>query len=136
MATNNGAASWSGWIAFAGILMILRGISQAFLGITALVNNQYLLVTGGNGNGLVLSTAHTTAWGWVDLAVGLVVLAAGFSLLHGSNWARIFAIVFMGFSFLVNMAFLGIFPVWSIVAMVVDALILYALVVYGKEVAR
>lgn len=137
MATNNNAVSgWSGWIAFAGILMILRGISEAFLGITALVNHQYLLITGGHGNGLVLTTAHTAAWGWVDLAVGVVVLAAGFSLLHGSNWARIFAIVFTGFSFLVNMAFLGVFPVWSVVAMVVDALILYALIVYGKEVVR
>lgn len=130
---NNNASSWSGWIAFAGILMILRGISQAFLGITALVNKQYLLITG-DSHGLILSTAHTAAWGWVDLAVGLVVLAAGFSLLHGSNWARIFAIIFVGFSFLANMAFLGVFPVWSIVAMVVDALILYALVVYGREV--
>lgn len=132
---NNNATGWSGWIAFAGILMILRGISQAFLGITALVNKQYLLVTGSN-NQLILSTAHTAAWGWVDLAVGVIVLAAGFSLLHGSNWARIFAIVFVGFSFLVNMAFLGVFPVWSIVAMVVDALILYALIVYGREIAR
>jgi hypothetical protein len=130
---NNNASGWTGWIAFAGILMILRGVSQAFLGITALVNKQYLLITGSNGHGLVLSTAHTSAWGWVDLAVGLVVLAAGFSLLHGSNWARIFAIVFMGFSFLVNMAFLGIFPVWSIVAMAVDVFVLYALIVYGKE---
>lgn len=134
MATNNGASNWSGWIAFAGILMILRGISEAFLGITALVNRQYLLVTGHNG--LILTTAHTTAWGWVDLAVGLVVLAAGFSLLHGSNWARIFAIIFTGFSFLVNMAFLGVFPVWSIVSMAVDALVLYALIVYGREVVR
>lgn len=135
MATNNGASGWTGWIAFAGILMILRGLSEAFLGITALINKQYLLITGSN-NQLVLSTAHTSAWGWVDLAVGLTVLAAGFSLLHGSNWARIFAVVFTSFSFLVNMAFLGIFPVWSIVGMVVDALILYALVVYGKEVTR
>lgn len=133
---NNNATGWSGWIAFAGIMMILRGISQAFLGITALVNKQYLLVTSSGNNQLVLSTAHTAAWGWVDLAVGLVVLAAGFSLLHGSTWARIFAVVFVGLSFLVNMAFLGVFPVWSIVAMVVDAFILYALVVYGREVVR
>lgn len=135
MATNNRVAGWSGWIAFAGILMILRGLSEAFLGITALVNKQYLFITG-NTHQLILTTAHTVAWGWVDIAVGLIVLAAGFSLLHGSNWARLVAIVFMGFSFLVNMAFLGVFPVWSVVAMAVDALVLYALVVYGEELAR
>ena len=135
MSTNNGVSGWAGWIYFAGILMILRGVSEVFLGITALINKQYLFITGGNGHGLVITTAHSNAWGWVDLAVGVVVLAAGFSLLHGSNWARVFAVVFTSFAFLVNMAFLGVFPVWSIVAMVVDVVILYALIVHGKEVA-
>jgi hypothetical protein len=134
MATvNNSVTGWTGWIYFAGILMILRGISEAFLGITALINHQYLFITGNNQ--LVLATTHTDAWGWVQLVVGLLVLAAGFSLLHGSNWARIFAIIFASFAFLVNMAFLSVFPVWSIVAMLVDVFIIYALVVHGREVA-
>ncbi len=123
---------WVGWVYFAGILLILRGISEAFLGITALVNKQYLFVTGSNNN-LVVSTANITAWGWVELAVGLLVLAVGFSVLHGSNWARIIAVFFAGAAFLVNLAFLGVFPVWSILAMIVDALIIYALVVHGDE---
>jgi hypothetical protein len=122
---------WVGWVYFAGILLILRGISQAFLGITALVNKHYLFTTANNT--LVFSTSNMTAWGWVDLAVGLLILAVGFSVLHGSTWARIVAVFFTAASFLVNMAFLGVFPVWSIVAMVVDALIIYALVVHGDE---
>jgi hypothetical protein len=32
------------------------------------------------------------------------------------------------------MAFLGVFPVWSIVAMVIDAFVIYALIVHGDEV--
>jgi hypothetical protein len=134
MATNNVGSNWSGWIYFAGILMVLRGLSEAFLGITALINKQYLFITGSN-NQLVLSTAHTAAWGWIDLAIGVIVLAAGFSLLHGSTWARVFAIVFTSFAFLANMAFLGVFPVWSIVAMIVDVFVLYALIVHGREAA-
>lgn len=125
---------WAGWVYFAGILLILRGISQAFLGITALVNKHYLFVN--TNNGLVVTTSNMSAWGWVDLAIGLLVLAVGFSVVHGSTWARVVAVLFTGVSFLVNMAFLGIFPVWSIVAMAVDALIIYALVVHGDEVAR
>jgi hypothetical protein len=130
--TTNYATGWVGWIYFAGLLMILRGVSEAFLGITALVNKQYLLITGNNQ--LVLSTAHTVTWGWVDLVMGLLVLAAGFSLLHGSTWARIFAIVFTSLSFLVNLAFVSVFPVWAVVAMIVNLLVLYALVVHGREV--
>jgi hypothetical protein len=74
------------------------------------------------------------AWGWVDLAIGVLVLAVGFSVLHGSTWARVIAVFFAGLSFLVNMAFLGVFPVWSIVAMVIDAFVIYALIVHGDEV--
>ncbi len=122
---------WVGWVYFAGILLIIRGISQAFLGITALVNKHYLFTT--ENNALVVTTSNMTAWGWVDLAVGLLVLAVGFSVLHGSTWARIVAVFFTACAFLVNLAFLGVFPVWSIVAMVVDALVIYALVVHGDE---
>lgn len=123
---------WVGWVYFAGILLILRGISEAFLGITALVNKHYLFVTGSNSN-LVVSTANINAWGWVELAVGLLVLAVGFSVLHGSTWARIVAVFMAGGAFLVNLAFVGVFPVWAILAMVVDALVIYALVVHGDE---
>lgn len=126
MPSNNNVANLSGWVSLAGVLMILRGIAQAFLGITALVNSQYLLVT--QNNGLVVSAAHTTPWGLVHLGVGVLVLAAGFSLLHGSNWARLFAIVFTSASFLVNLAFLAVFPLWAVVALVIDGFILYGLI--------
>jgi hypothetical protein len=116
---------------FAGILLILRGISQAFLGITALVNERYLFVT--TNNNLVVTTNNINAWGWVDLAIGLLILAVGFSVLHGSTWARVIAVFFTGLSFLVNIAFIGVFPVWAIVGMLIDVIIIYALIVHGDE---
>lgn len=128
--STNGVAPMSGWVVLASIIMVLRGASEAFLGITALINQQYLFIT---NNGIIVTTEHSTAWGWVQLGVGVLVLAAGFSLLHGSTWARIFAIVFMGFMFLVNMVFLGVFPIWAIVAMVLDLFIIYALVVQPDQ---
>ncbi len=123
-------SSMTGWVFFAGVLMILRGASQAFLGITALVNKNYLFVS---SDRLVVATTNITTWGWLHLAIGVLVLAAGFSLLHGSNWARIFAIFFMGIAFLFNMTYLGVFPVWSIVAMIIDVVVIYALVVQGDS---
>ncbi len=133
MPNGTNVTGWVGWVYFAGVLLILRGISEAFLGITALVNKHYLFTT--SNNTLVVSANNMSAWGWVQLAIGVLVLAVGFSVLHGSTWARIVAVLFAGGAFLVNMAFLGIFPVWAIVAMAVDALIIYALVVHGGEVA-
>ena len=132
MATHdNSGNNMVGWVYFAGIIMILRGISDAFLGISALVDKQYLFVT--SNNNLIYTTVNTDTWGWLLLAIGVLVLSAGFSLLHGSNWARIFAIIFMGISFLINMAFLAVFPIWSIVAMVINMVIIYALIVQGRD---
>lgn len=127
MPTNSNVANLSGWVSFAGILLILRGIAEAFVGITALVNNQYLLISEGNQE-LITTVGNTTPWGLVHLAVGVVVLATGFSLLHGSNWARLFAIIFTGAAFLVSLAFLAVFPLWAIIALIVDGFILYGLV--------
>jgi hypothetical protein len=132
--TNNTVTGWVGWVYFAGILMILRGASEAFLGITALINKQYIFITNSN-NQLVASVEHVQTWGWVSLVVGLIVMAAGFSLLHGGTLARILGVAFASAAFLVNMAFLGVFPAWSIIAMIVDVLIIYALVVHGREAA-
>ena len=130
--TNNQVTGWTGWIYFAGLLMILRGLSQAFLGLTALVDKTYLFV---NSEKIVTVTTNMTAWGWIHIALGIVVAAAGLSVMNGSRWARVLATVLAGAAFLANMAFLGVYPVWSIVAMVVDVLVIYALVVHGNEVA-
>lgn len=121
---------WVGWVYFAGILLILRGLGDAFLGITALVNNHYVFVTSSD---LVVTTTNMVAWGWVQLAVGALVAIVGFSLLHGSNWSRVVAVFFAGLAFLVNLAFIGVFPIWSIVAMIVDVIVIYALIVHGDE---
>jgi hypothetical protein len=124
---------WVGWVYFAGILLILRGISEAFLGITALVDKHYLFAT---SDRIVVATTNMAAWGWVQLAIGLLVLAVGFSVLHGSTWARVIAVFLAGAAFLVNIAFIGVFPLWSIVAMIVDVVVIYALIVHGDEARR
>lgn len=121
---------WVGWVYFAGILLILRGIADAFLGISALVNKHYLFV---NSERVVVATSNTAAWGWVQLAVGLLVLAVGFSVLHGNTWARVVAVFMTGVAFLVNLAFISVFPLWSIIAMVVNVVVIYALIVHGDE---
>lgn len=129
---NNSGNNMVGWVYFAGIIMILRGLSEAFLGISALVNKHYLLVS--TNNNVIYSLEHYNAWGWVQLAVGVLVLAAGWSLLHSaSNWARVVAIIFTGLMFLVNVSFLTVFPLWSILSMILDVVIIYALVIQGNN---
>jgi hypothetical protein len=127
---NQRVTGWVGWVYFAGILLILRGISEAFLGVTALVNKHYLFIANSR---LVYASNNMTAWGCVDIAIGVLLAAVGLAVLRGSLWARVTAIVIVSASFLVNIGFLAFFPVWAIVAMLVDVAIIYALIVHGDE---
>lgn len=109
--------------------MILSGVLQTIAGLTALLNSDWLLVTQQN-----LLVFNFTTWGWVHLLAGLIILVAGFSVMHGATWARAVGVVLATFSFIANMAYVNTYPIWSIVVMVVDVLVIYALTVHGSEV--
>lgn len=129
MATNNTEITgWVGWSYFAGFMMLMMGFFQAVLGLTALLNDQFYV--GLHGKLLVFDF---TTWGWIHLVLGIVVLLAGMSLFTGSMWARVVGVMIATLSILVNFTFLSVYPLWSIVVMIVDILIIYALTVHGGE---
>jgi hypothetical protein len=130
MATNNTEVTgWVGWVYFAGFMMLMMGFFQAVLGLTALLNDKFYLAL----HGKLLAFDFTT-WGWIHLVLGIVVLLAGMSLFSGSMWARVVGVLLATVSILVNFTFLSVYPLWSIVVMIVDVLIIYALTVHGSEV--
>lgn len=130
MANNTPSVTgWVGWIYFAGFMLIALGFFQAILGFTALLNDEYLVAM----NGSLLLFDFTT-WGWVHLILGIVMMVVGTGLFNGGTWSRVLAIVLVLINFLAQFAFVSVYPVWSIIIMVVDVLVLYALTVHGEEV--
>jgi len=120
---------WAGWVSFAGIMMILLGIFQAIEGLVAIFNSDYYLV---GTSGLVLSMDFTT-WGWLHLGIGVIAVAAGFGLLAGNTAARVVAVVFAGVSAIANLTFIAAFPLWATVIITIDIIVIYAVVVHGRE---
>ena len=120
---------WSGWISFAGIMMILLGGFQLIEGLVAIFSPTYYLV---GAEGLVVAASYGT-WGWVHLLLGILILAAGFGVMAGKVWARVTGIVLAGLSALVNMAFIGAYPLWSVIVIAVDVAVIYALTAHGGE---
>jgi hypothetical protein len=120
---------WVGWIGFAGIIMILVGTFEAFEGLAALFNDKFFAVT----NTGLLVTADYTAWGWVHLILGGVVVAAGCGVFIGKTWARVVGIILAMVSATVNLAFLAAYPVWSVIVITLDVIVIYALAVHGRE---
>lgn len=120
---------WTGWIYFASIMMIIGGALWAIVGLFAVIKDQWVVF--GADNALLLDI---TGWGWVHLVLGVLMVVAGFLVAQGNMFGRVLAVVMAGLSLVVNFVWLPVYPVWSLVVMVIDVFIIYAVIVHGKEV--
>ncbi len=120
---------WTGWIVFASFMMFLIGAFQVVQGLVAILNDDYYAVTEG---GLVVNFDFTV-WGWVHLLLGVLLIASGAGVLAGNLAARIVGVLLAGLSAIANLLFIEAAPVWSIVMITVDVLVIYALTVHGRE---
>ena len=123
-------SAWVGWTAFAGVLMVMIGTFHAFQGLVALFKDEYFLI----GKEELVVTIDYTGWGWTHIIVGLIVVAAGFGVFAGKIWARTIGVILAGLSAVVNMAFLSAYPIWSILMIALDVVVIMALTVHGSEI--
>ena len=113
----------SGWIGFAGIMLILVGFFNIIDGISAIANADYLV------NKLLF--ANLDAWGWFFLIWGILQVFAGFAIMNGATWGAIVGVVTAFVNAIAQLSWARTYPVWAIAAIVIDVLVIYALVVYG-----
>ena len=132
--TENHTSHWVGWIGFGSVVMILSGIVQAIAGLVGIFKQTFYAVSNSSGQLLVINNIH--AWGWVNLITGIVVLLAGVSLLSGTTWARIIAVIFAGLAVIVNMVSMPLYPIWSIISIVLAVLVMYAVIAHGRELSE
>jgi uncharacterized membrane protein len=121
--------AWTGWVVFAGLMMIMVGSFQAIEGLVAIFDDGFYHVTEG---GLVVNVDYT-AWGWTHLLLGALLIVSGAGVLVGNVLARTVAVVVAMLSVLVNLLFIAAYPIWSILIITVDVLVIYALIVHGRE---
>ena len=119
--------AWSGWVMFASTMMFILGCFHAVAGFVGIFQEDYYRV---GENGLVITVDYTT-WGWIHLLLGIVVVLAGAALLRGAMWARIVAIVLAVVSSLANLAFMPAYPLWSLIMITVNVLVIYAVTAHG-----
>jgi hypothetical protein len=119
---------WVGWVVFAGVAMIVLGAFQIIEGLVAVFQRSFYVVTGNQ-----LWNVNYDAWGWTHFGLGVAIVLVGLGVMRGALWARILGIVFAVASAIINLAFIGAYPVWSIIIIALDVLVIYALAVHGRE---
>jgi hypothetical protein len=120
---------WTGWVVFAGLMLVMLGLFQAIEGLVAIFDQGYYLV---GSEGLVVNVDYTV-WGWVHLILGVLAIAAGFGLIAGNMAARVVGVILAVISAILNLAFIAAYPVWSIIVIAIDVIVIYAIVVHGRE---
>jgi hypothetical protein len=127
----NGKSGWAGLVFFASVLLLVTGAVNLIEGIAALVSDRDVILA---EDGLFL--LNVPAWGWTLLIFGLVMLAVGAGLFQGQGWARVAAIVLVGIHAVAQVFWLGAYPLWSILMIVLDVVILFALTAHWTDVRR
>lgn len=120
--------SMVGWGYFASMMMLVLGGLQAMAGLVALFKDDYYVVT---SNHLVAFSYNT--WGWINIIIGVIIFFAGLSLASGKMFGRVVGTWMVVVNALGNIAFFPAYPVWCTIALVIDALVLYAITVRGSE---
>jgi uncharacterized membrane-anchored protein YitT (DUF2179 family) len=129
MASTQTVSPWAHGIAvFAGLVMIIGGSFQALEGLAAVVNDQWLVV-----RPEYIFAFDLTVWGVIHLLVGLALLAIGIFLLRGQTWARVAGMVVAVISAIMNFVFLPFSPLWAIMIIAVDMLVIWALASYLRQ---
>ena len=124
--------AWVGWIAFAGMMMLMLGSFHVIQGLVALFQDEYFMV---GKSGLVVHVDYT-AWGWLHVIGGIIVAAAGLAVFTGRVWARTVGVIVAMVSAVVNVGFLSAYPVWSAIMIAIDILVIWALTVHGAELRQ
>jgi hypothetical protein len=120
-------SGWRGWIVFAAVMLALLGTFHAIAGLVALFEEDYFLVS---ESGLVVS-ADFTAWGWTHLLIGAVFILTAFFLVTGATWARVVTVAVASLSAIVNLVFLSAYPLWGVIMITLDVLVIYAVTAHG-----
>jgi hypothetical protein len=111
--------------------MIMVGLFHMVEGLTALLDNEIYTV-----GVRYLFSFDVMVWGWIHLAVGVLLIAAGFAMRTRRLWARSVGIVFASLSMITSFLFIPYYPVWSLLIIALDFFIIWAMCAYTGSGAR
>ena len=98
-------------------------------GFAALFQDQVFVARSAD---LLISVSYDT-WGWAHIVLGVVGIVAAYLLMRGNMVGRVLGVVIAALSALTNVAFLTAQPVWAVIAIGFDVLVIYGITVHGGE---
>ena len=116
-----------GWFTFAGFMFIIAGASNLIWGFAALDSKDYL-----SSSGLLVSTMNT--WGWVSIIWGAAALIGAMMLLMRTSGAAVYGVTMATLSAIFWLFTLPVLPIWSLVIIGIDVMIVFGLISQSEAV--
>lgn len=113
-----------GWRTFAAVMLFAAAAANALWGIAALANDDHFAVD-------ELLFGDLSMWGALYLAFALLQLVTGVLILSRRMSGAIIGIGIALLSGTLALLSIGAYPLWSVVVLAIDGLIIYGLTVYG-----
>ena len=117
----------SGWVLFAGIMIMMVGVLNIIWGIAAIDRSSFFV----QDANYVFSDLRT--WGWIILVLGALQLAAAFSIWAGGSFGRWFGIAAATVNAIAALLSIPAYPFWSLAIFAIDVLVIYGLAAYGGD---
>jgi hypothetical protein len=134
-AAPSGIEAVSGWAVgltfFASLMLVLLGIFHFVEGLAAVIDDTFYVVRPN-----FALKMDVTAWGWLHMIGGILVVLSGIWLMTGALLARIVAILFAILSAIGNFYSIPYYPVWSILMIALDIGVIWGVTAYGHYMSE
>jgi len=119
-----------GWIAFSVVVLVIGGAFAIIDGMVAVYRSRFFSASA------VYVFSDLRTWGWIVFGLGIAAVVSGFALTTGSQWARWTGVGVAGLNAAAQLVFAQAYPLWSLMIMTIDFLVIYGLTVYGGRAAQ
>jgi hypothetical protein len=117
----------SGWVAFAGVMLLVLGAMNIIYGIAAISNSTFYVADAK----YIVSDLNT--YGWIGVVIGAVQLLVGFGVFARVQFARWLGVLIASLNLIAQLMWISAYPLASLAFVAIDVLVLYALIAHGRK---
>jgi hypothetical protein len=118
-----------GWVAFAGVLLLMLGTLNFIEGLAAIGNAHFFVAN----THYIAGSLNT--WGWVVLCIGVLEWAVGCGVFLKNQLSRWAGVVVLSANAIVQLLMIPAYPFWSVSIFTLDILAIYGLIAYGHRIS-
>lgn len=116
----------SGWILFAGTLLIFLGVFNMIDGVAALTKDNFYAES-------ELLFGSLSTWGWVYLVIGALQVVTSYLVFNQKVSGMLLAVGWAFASCLVHLMTAGAYPIWSLTLVVLSFLVMFGLLTNSDQ---